>query len=456
MNIAADYLVVGAGLSGLAFVDTLIAESPEATAVVVDRRSAPGGHWVNAYPFVRLHSPSWYYGVHSLNLGADKQDRDGLNAGLYERASKQELLSYFSTVAQRLEATGRVRFLFDHSWDPSGQVRTTTGEVLDVNVRHAIVDAGYLENSVPATHKPSFDVADDAFFRPIGEMPAAAGSTSDFVVLGSGKTAVDACLWLLEDSSVDPDRVSWVRPREAWWHDRVLFQGLDLVGENLLGLATDASAIAAAASLEDLQERLEDAGNLVRLDPSHPASMFRGGMLSAGEVDVLRRIDRVVRLGHVVRVERDRILLDGGTIKTGPDVLVVDCTARGAPDAPPLPVWSGDTITLQLVRQHSPPFSAAVIAWVEAHRSEVEEKNRLCPPNPMAISIADHPRMNARTWATEGIWLGEPDLGAWIASSRLNILRDLGKHQDEPAVRASLKLFLSSIGGAIENAPRLA
>ena len=57
-----DYLVVGAGATGMAFVDTLVAES-DVDVVMVDRRHRPGGHWLDAYPFVRLHQPSAYYGV---------------------------------------------------------------------------------------------------------------------------------------------------------------------------------------------------------------------------------------------------------------------------------------------------------------------------------------------------------------------------------------------------------
>ena len=68
-----DYLVVGAGASGLAFVDTLVAET-DAEVAVIDRGDAPGGHWLHAYPFVRLHTPSAYYGVNSLMLGEDRID----------------------------------------------------------------------------------------------------------------------------------------------------------------------------------------------------------------------------------------------------------------------------------------------------------------------------------------------------------------------------------------------
>jgi len=58
MNIIdTDYLVVGAGAAGLAFTDALIADS-DADVVMVDRRDSPGGHWNNAYPFVRIHHAS--------------------------------------------------------------------------------------------------------------------------------------------------------------------------------------------------------------------------------------------------------------------------------------------------------------------------------------------------------------------------------------------------------------
>lgn len=62
LEIEADYLVVGAGAMGMAFADTVITES-DATVVIVDRNDQPGGHWLTAYPFVRLHQPSAYYGV---------------------------------------------------------------------------------------------------------------------------------------------------------------------------------------------------------------------------------------------------------------------------------------------------------------------------------------------------------------------------------------------------------
>jgi 2-polyprenyl-6-methoxyphenol hydroxylase-like FAD-dependent oxidoreductase len=67
-EVETDYLVVGAGASGMAFADTLLAHT-DAEVVLVDRRHRPGGHWLDAYPFVRLRQPSAYYGVESRALG---------------------------------------------------------------------------------------------------------------------------------------------------------------------------------------------------------------------------------------------------------------------------------------------------------------------------------------------------------------------------------------------------
>jgi DNA polymerase IIIc chi subunit len=74
--IETDYLVVGAGAAGMAFTDALIADS-DAEVVMIDRRHAPGGHWNDAYPFVRLHQPAAYYGVNSRVLGNDTIDESG-------------------------------------------------------------------------------------------------------------------------------------------------------------------------------------------------------------------------------------------------------------------------------------------------------------------------------------------------------------------------------------------
>jgi hypothetical protein len=451
--ITTDYLVVGTGASGLAFVDALVAEA-DVEVTLIDRRRAPGGHWLHAYPFVRLHSPSAYYGVNSLPLGEDQIDQVGENAGYYERATGEEVCDYFALAASRLTRTGQVRILTEHEHMGQGadgeQVRDLrTGALHDVAVRRKVVDARYLEASVPATHTPSFDVASGARVVPINDLPTAARSASAYTVLGSGKTAVDACTWLL-DNDVEPERIRWVRPRDAWFHHRADFQPLEQVGAIINGLSLDAEAGAQAEDVDDLFERLEASGRLVRIDQSRPATMYRGTMLSGRELDALRQIEDVIRLGHVRRIERDRIVLERGEARTGPEVLHVDCTALGLRNAPATPIFQPGRIVLQQVRHNTPPFNAALVGFVEAVRDDDTQKNQLCPPNPYASSIHDWPRMMSRTWRTERRWLSEPDVAAWLAESRLNLLRALPDHLAEPPVQLAVQRFLTHVGAAIE------
>jgi hypothetical protein len=458
MPISTDYLVVGAGASGLAFADALVAEA-DVEVTVIDRRGAPGGHWVDAYPFVRLHTPSVYYGVNSLALGDDRVDQVGENAGYYERAKGDEVVEYFAEMARRLTLTGRGRVLARHEHLGAGsggeQVRDmSTGELHDVTVRRRVVDARYLEGSIPATHTAPFQAAPGVRLVPVNDLPAAAQTGCSYAVLGSGKTAVDACMWLLEND-VQPDRIRWIRPRDAWFYDRSHFQPLEQVGAIMEGIALDAEAGANAANIDDLFERLEASGRLARIDPAWPARMYRGTMLSARELAALRQIGDVVRLGRVLRIEADRIVLERGETKTGPDVLHVDCTALGLSKAPATPIFQPDRIVLQSVRHLSPCFSAALVGFIEAHRDDDADRNRLCPPNPYPSGIEDWPRMMSRTWRTEGRWLREPDLSAWVAQSRLNLLRALADHTAETPVQGAVKRYLTHVGAAVEQLGQL-
>ena len=74
MEITTDYLIVGAGVMGMGFLDEMIRNSRKLEAVIVDIRDKPGGHWNDAYPFVRLHQPALTYGVNSRTLGVGGAD----------------------------------------------------------------------------------------------------------------------------------------------------------------------------------------------------------------------------------------------------------------------------------------------------------------------------------------------------------------------------------------------
>ena len=50
-----DYLIIGAGAMGLAFADEL--RHAKCSVILVDRRSAPGGHWNDACAKLSLAHP---------------------------------------------------------------------------------------------------------------------------------------------------------------------------------------------------------------------------------------------------------------------------------------------------------------------------------------------------------------------------------------------------------------
>ena len=88
----ATYLVIGAGTAGLSFIDSLLTLDANATVILVDRHSQPGGHWTKSYPFVRLHQASCNYGVNSLPL-SNIRDKKGNERFSVVRLNKQKLLN---------------------------------------------------------------------------------------------------------------------------------------------------------------------------------------------------------------------------------------------------------------------------------------------------------------------------------------------------------------------------
>ncbi|HEX6871167.1 MAG TPA: NAD(P)-binding protein, partial [Micromonosporaceae bacterium] len=307
-EISTDYLIVGAGAAGIAFADTLVADS-DAELVIVDRRHAPGGHWNDAYPFVRLHQPAMYYGVNSMQLGTDTIDQSGLNSGMYVQASAPEICAYYDRVLrERLLPSGRVRYLPMSEHVGDGHITSRlTRDTWEVTAREATVDARYLEPSIPKTSPPPFEIAPGARCIPVGDLTQLAERADTYVIVGAGKTAIDACLWLLENG-VGPDAITWVKPREAWVLNRYFAQSGSLVGQLVEGISLQAEAAALATSPDELFGLLAAREQLLRVDEQTAPTMFRGPTMSLAELSLLRQVTNVVRLGHIRRIERDKIV----------------------------------------------------------------------------------------------------------------------------------------------------
>ena len=157
-----------------------------------------------------------------------------------------------------------------------------------------------------------------------------------------------------------------------------------------LGTAADIMEAAAAATSPDhLFFLLEDTGVMLRIDRSVTPTMAKVPTLAQWELDWLRRIDRVVRLGHLVRVEPGQLVLTSGDVAIVGDAVVVHCAASGLRYRPLVPIWGGQAITLQPIRIGFACFGAALAGYVEATLEDDVEKNRLCPPAPFSNTPTD-------------------------------------------------------------------
>jgi len=444
-TLEADYLVVGAGALGMAFVDALL-DRCDARVLMLDRHERPGGHWVDAYPFVQLHQPSRYYGVDSTPLGHDGTEADGYS----ERASGAEIVGYYDDLMRhRFLASGRVEFfsMSDYLGDARFRSRLT-GQVTDVTVRQRVVDATYMASRVPATEPPPFVVGDGVCCVPVGALTTVGDAPAGYVIVGGGKTALDAICWLL-DQRVDPDDITWIRPQDTWVLNRAFFQPGS--PKTFSGAVLQVEAMAASDSVEEVYERLEAEGMVLRTDRSVVPTMMKGGTVSIPELEQLRTIEHVVRLGRVQRIERDRIVLRDGEVPTTPGHVHVHCAASGLSDNPPIPIYGDDAITLQLVTRLGLTLSGALQGVLEASGRTTSEKNALCRPAVMPHTPFDYLRTILAGIATEMRWTDAADLREWLDTSRLNLLAGMGEREEERAEVAELQgRFFTALGPAFE------
>jgi hypothetical protein len=388
---------------------------------LVDRRHSASGPWLEAYPFVRLHQASAFYGVPSTLLGGGQLQQRGPEVGLQERATQSEICTYYARMLDRMVESGKVEF-YPNSEYVGGRTFTSliSGERFEAPEGCRIVDARYLAPSIPAEMPPPFGVADGARAVPVNALARLEEAPSQYVVVGSGKTATDACIWLLS-RGVDPDSICWVRPRDPWMFNRAVVQPEPAI---FLGMAADTmQAAEQSTSLEDLFLRLEDAGIMLRIDPTVMPTMAKTPTLATWELEQLRTLENVVRRGHIGYVDHGKLIFGDGKVAIADDALVVHCAADGLKYPPLVPVWRPEAITLQPIRAGFPCFGAAVAGYVEATRSEDTEKNRLCPPSPFPDSLAEWARMNVLGTQAALSFSAEPDIKEWSDRVAINPAR---------------------------------
>jgi hypothetical protein len=233
---------------------------------------------------------------------------------------------------------------------------------------------------------------------------------------------------------VPASAIQWIRPREAWWLNRRLSQPHALLPELYRGLAIRIETAALATSTQDLFARLEAAEAMLRLDPGIRPTPFRGALVSEAELTLLRRIEDVVRLGRVRRIERDRIVLDHGCVPTDETTLHVHCAAAGLARPALRPIFEPGRVTVQPMSLAYACYQFAMLGVVEATVDSDDEKDRLCPPIQYWDADTDYLSALLASVASAPARAAHPALTAWMKSTRLNPLSGLALHADNPIV----------------------
>ncbi len=425
-KIKADYLIIGAGAMGMAFADEILTHT-DATIVMVDKNFKPGGHWNYAYPFVRLHQTSMCYGVNSTELGGDRVDEIGFNKGCYELASGGECLAYFDNVMRRRFLTsGRVTYLPMCEYREDGTaVNLVSGTEYEFQVRK-IVNGTYMNVTVPATRPPTYSSSGGSVVVPVNELPNVAPKYENIVIVGSGKTGMDACLFLLSNGC-NPDNITWIMPSDAWMFDRFTVEPDRRFSGPCTQYAIGALTTALEASdYDNFFDLLESKELVKRMDSSVKPTRWRCATFTPVELEQLRRIKNVVRKGYLESVSPTEMICSAGTHKTPPNAVFVDCSADGLPQMPLTKVFDGNTITLQNVRMCQQVYSAGFIGNVEANvAADEDRKNELTQPVPMPYRDEDYLRCFIGNSRNMLVWLTEPAVVKWINASRIDLFSPL-------------------------------
>lgn len=466
-----DYLIIGAGAVGLAFADTLLDEDPDCHITIVDKHAKPGGHWNDAYSFVALHQPSAFYGVNSMEFGDDVVDDHGPNKGLFPLASGTEVSAYFSHLMNRhFLPSGRVSYhpLSEYLGDENGVGRfksILSGKESTVKIRHKLVDGTFYRTSVPATHTRKYAVADDTPLIIPGDLPDLWMRGDDlpghYVILGAGKTAMDAGVWLLE-AGVDPDNITWVRPRDSWLINRTYTQpGPDFFEAVIENQIAQLNAAGTAETGDEMFEILSKGGYMLRLDPTVKPEMFHYATISEGEVDLLRGISKVIRHGRVNAVEPGKMTFADHEETVPEDALFIDCTATAVDFQEynaHVPLFDGDRITLQALHVPLVTLSAAVAAFLEANFEDDKSRNALARPGPLTDTPGTYALAFMTNMMNRGAWTQNPKISAWLAKSRLDPMgTTIAKLAKEGSPKlAALGQFQAAVAKGMPGLQRLA
>lgn len=442
----------------MAFADSIVHESTDRTVIMVDKLPQPGGHWNHAYDFVKLHQPACFYGVASEKL---EQEGVGANQIKYSDLSgKKELLEYYRFVMDKLVKTGRVKHFgectynnekFHEIWNydqiPIQSFTDKEGVTHEVRVKRRVVDGTYLKIQVPSQVPPKYKLDPGVTYVPVNGIGKIPDNTEKFLVVGAGKTGIDANLHLLENG-VDPDNITWVMPNDSWLIKREDFDPRKflLVYKPVFN------------DQETLRESLlfqEREGWLTRLDKDVWPEKYKCATVESAELEKLRSIRNVIRQGRVSAVTKTHLVMRGKDGNTPTNVpypegsLVVDCSAGGLPPQPEVPIFQGGKLVLQPVRYCIQCHSAAMVAYVDCHKDFKDDDDRNSAMFPIPYPVDNKSYVRAELLQLRNHLMGcgtDPRIEKWTDNCRL--------HVDKYASTSTLlKMFSGGLYSAYSQLP---
>lgn len=385
------------------------------------------GHWTKAYPYVRLHQPAAYYGVNSTVLENGQVDRSGWNKGLASLAAGQEICSYFDKVMQKLTSSRRVQYFPKHIWDGERRFRSLdSGKTYEIGTDSCVVDGTYSRTTIPSSRPPPYHVESGLDVVAPNSLPESfeSGKYKNFTIVGSGKTGIDAVLWLLQNN-VNRSQIEWIMPRDAYYLDRGHFQPMpEGLADRQSRAAGLRDCILFSSSVDEFYRKQVEGEHLLQLDKDVAPTMHHCASVSMTEFEALKTLgDNIIRKGRVTGITAHEVVLEKGRQPAKPNTLYIDCSASAISKRPLQNVFQDMRITLQPVRFCQQTFSAALIGHVEANYDDIEIKNKLCGPVEMPDKPSDYLKVMLQTNLNTVAWATNPKTLAWVGGSRLNIFK---------------------------------
>ena len=235
---------------------------------------------------------------------------------------------------------------------------------LQVKVLQKTVDATRMLTNVPATKPPEYHISDGVNLVPINALADIQKPWKRYVIIGAGKTGLDAIFHLIENN-VDPKKIVWIAPNDSWYWNRDQFSDLKNFPFNISEIF---GSYINAEDVNDAYKKSEDVKTYLRIDKNIWPTKMRAATVSTHELEKIKCVGEIVRHGRIDRIEKDSINFQlGQTIPTDTDTLHIDCSASST-NFPPVnndKIFNGNNITLILVQVPQPCTSGAIIAALE-------------------------------------------------------------------------------------------